>query len=121
MMGKVAFILQIRDSRSITTPDDSYREKNSLKKLLDPIGGSYNAFSSSTDIGNEDLRHSIEQSLQGNLNFERMYYEPADSGGLRASLSWHLTQREIDGIEESMNTEEVEAIMNRIADWILED
>lgn len=114
-------VLQIRDSKSITTPEKNYNEKNSLKQLLDPIGGSYQAFSSSTDIENEDFLHSIDQSLRGNLDFERLYYEPVDSGGIRASLSWHLTQREIQGIEASLETEEMQEAMDRIVGWLMED
>lgn len=113
-------VLQIRDSRSITTPDEQFQEKSTIRDLLDPIGGTYNAFSNSSDLENEDFLHSMDQNLRGNLDFERIYYE-ADSGGIRASLSWHLTPREIQGIEEVLEADRTLKTMERIQAWLEED
>ena len=111
-------LLQIRDSPTPMAAEMQMNNPSSLQNILDPIGGTYNAYSMSADLQNEKYIHNIDQYMEGQLVYEKFYYEPADSGGLRASLSWHLTQREIAGLEASLETEQIRSAMRRVKEWL---
>ena len=58
--------------------------------------------------------------MQGKIKLEKVYYE-ADSSGFRASLSWHLLEKEIAGIERSLNDSINRSTMLRIQEWLGEE
>ena len=110
-------LVQIRDSRSVSMGAAEYERRNSIQELLDPIGGTYRALHLSSDLINDQYLHSMNNQLRGELNVQTIFYEP-DTSEFRASLSWHLTQREIKGIENSLNNAENRATMARIQAWL---
>lgn len=111
-------LLQIRDSPTPTVAEQRMRDPSSLQNILDPIGGTFNALSMSADLINDQYLHNMDRYMEGEMAYEKFYYEPADSGGLRASLSWHLTKREIAGLEASLETEVVKETMLRVKAWL---
>lgn len=111
-------LLQIRDSPSPELAEKKIREVSTLQHIFDPIGGSLNAYSMSSDRDNDQYINHMDHYMEGEMDYARFYYEPADSGGLRASLSWHLTQREITGLEKALNTELIESEMERVKNWL---
>jgi len=111
-------LLQIRDSPSPELQEKKIREVSTLQNIFDPIGGSLNAYAMSSDRDNDRYINQMDHYMKGDLEYARFYYEPADSGGLRASLSWHLTQREIAGLEKALNTDLIESEMERVKAWL---
>lgn len=114
-------LLQIRDSRPMSMEMPDYHRGSAFGKALDPIGGTYGAFYMSSDLENEHYIHEMDRLLKGELEYVRMLYEPMDSSGTRASLSWHLTRREVDGIEASLGNPLNVGGMERVKNWLLED
>lgn len=111
-------ILQIRDSKPASAEVPEYHSKNLIKQLLDPIGATYTAFSMSTDLKNEQHLHDIDRFLEGRMSYACFQYEPSDSGGIKASLSWHLTKKEVDGIELCLNNAYHQETFNYVRDWL---
>lgn len=111
-------LLQIRDSPTPQVAEQQMRDPSSLQNLLDPIGGTFNALSMSADLVNDQYIHNMDEYMEGELTYEKFYYEPADSGGLRASLSWHLTKREISGLEEAIETDQIKESLERVKAWL---
>lgn len=111
-------LLQIRDSKLQSVDLPKFHKKNFIKQILDPIGSTYSAYFMSNDLANEQHIHDMEVSTHGHMEFVSFQYEPADSGGIRASLSWHLTPREIAGIEASLANLDNQSQFARVADWL---
>ncbi|MEM7039037.1 MAG: patatin-like phospholipase family protein, partial [Bacteroidota bacterium] len=111
-------LLQIRDSKAQSEEVPEYHRKNLLRQFLDPIGATYSAFSLSSDLANEQHIHAMDQHMKGRLEYACFQYEPVDSGGIRAALSWHLTQKEIDGIEASLHNEANTAVFEQVRAYL---
>lgn len=113
-------LLQIRDSRLQSMDLPAYRTQNSIKQAIDPIGVTYSAYYMSNDLASEQYIDQMDVLLEGNMEFVSFQYEPADSGGLRASLSWHLTPREVESIEESLENDINRGLYDRVKKWLEE-
>jgi hypothetical protein len=111
-------LLQIRDSRLQSMDLPKYRQKNAVKQFLDPIGSTYSAYYMSNDLTTEQYIHNMDELSHGTLKYVSFQYEPADSGGIRASLSWHLTPREIRGIDQSLENPTNKGLFDSIAVWL---
>jgi hypothetical protein len=114
-------LLQIRDSKLQSMDVPKYESTNIIKQILDPIGTTYSAYYMSTDLGNEQHINYMDAEMKGKLKYVSFQYEPADSGGLRASLSWHLTQREVQGIEKSLGDSTNAPLFKVVSDWIMRE
>ena len=114
-------LLQIRDSRMQSMELPEYRSKNTVMQILDPIGVTYSAYYMSNDLSTEQYVSQMDKELEGKLAFTSFQYEPADSGGLRASLSWHLTPREVNNIEKSLANDINKKMFEQVKDWLQED
>jgi hypothetical protein len=111
-------LLQIRDSRLQSMDLPKYHAKNAVKQMLDPIGSTYSAYYMSNDLTTEQYIHNMDELMQGKMEYASFQYEPVDTGGIRASLSWHLTPSEISGIEGSLEGPENKALFERVAKWL---
>jgi hypothetical protein len=114
-------LLQIRDSRLQSMDLPKYYKKNFVKQLLDPIGSTYSAYYMSNDLSTEQYIHTMDRLMMGGLKYTSFQYEPTDTGGIRASLSWHLTPREVQSIEQSLYGVENEALFQQVAAWLKEE
>ncbi|MFN8395813.1 MAG: patatin-like phospholipase family protein, partial [Bacteroidia bacterium] len=111
-------LLQVRDSRLQSMDLPKYRKKNFLKQILDPIGATYSAYYMSNDLATEQYIRDMDRQTTGNLKFASFQDEPVDTGGIRASLSWHLTPREVAGIEEALSSPENKALFDSVSAWL---
>ncbi len=114
-------LLQIRDSRLQSMDLPKYHSKNAVKQLLDPIGSTYSAYYMSNDLTTEQYIHTMDELMQGKMKYASFQYEPVDTGGIRASLSWHLTPSEIAGIEGSLESPDNKALFETVANWLRND
>lgn len=96
-------LLQIRDSPSSSMEVPPSASYNFLSQLLDPIGGTYDAYYGSTDLMNEQYMYQMEKGMGGKLAYSCFQYATRDSNSIRASLSWHLTRKEIEAIEATLH------------------
>ncbi len=113
-------LLQIRDSRLQSMDLPKYHSKNFLKQFLDPIGSTYSAYYMSNDLSTEQYIHGMDAMMQGDLQYASFQYEPTDTGGIRASLSWHLTPHEVENIEQSLYGPDNKALFEKVAAWLKE-
>jgi hypothetical protein len=111
-------LLQIRDSKVETGDVPQYRPGNSIRQLLDPIGATYGALRASSEFVSQRSLGDMENSLQGKWEYVCFQYAPADSGGVKASLNWHLSQKEIEGIEDALNNAENRALLQKVAAFL---
>lgn len=111
-------LLQIRDSRLQSMDLPKYRQKNFLKQFLDPIGSTYSAYYMSNDLATEQYIRDMDRWSLGTMKYASFQYEPVDSGGIRASLSWHLTPREVAGIEGALNSPENKLLFDSVSAWL---
>jgi Patatin-like phospholipase len=111
-------LLQIRDSRLQSMDLPKYHNKNFVKQLLDPIGSTYSAYYMSNDLSTEQYIHAMDAMMVGDLEYASFQYEPTDTGGVRASLSWHLTPHEVQNIEESLDGPDNKALLDRVTRWL---
>jgi hypothetical protein len=95
-------VVQIRDSENESRTLPRHERSSLLDQVMDPIGSSYSTFMASRDHLNDDYLQFAEQLLGGKFQYARLEYAPADSMGVRASLSWHLTEKEKVNIEASL-------------------
>lgn len=113
-------LLQIRDSRLQSLDLPKFKQKNSIGQMLDPIGSMYSAYYMSNDLTTEQYIHNIDDGMLGTMEYNSFQYEPKDSGGIRASLSWHLTPSEISSIESSLENPLNEELFSKVANWLKE-
>lgn len=111
-------LLQIRDSRLQSMDLPKYHNKNFVKQWLDPIGSTYSAYYMSNDLSNEQYIHGMDAMMLGSMEYASFQYEPSDTGGIRASLSWHLTPHEVESIEKSVYGPENEALFKKLSTWL---
>lgn len=111
-------LVQIRDSRLQSMDLPEHQKKNFIKQILDPIGSTYSAYYMSNDLNTEQYIHAMDGMTQGKMEYCAFQYEPVDSGGLRASLSWHLTPYEVESIEQSLRSPENAAMFEKVAEWL---
>ena len=114
-------LLQVRDSRLQSMDLPAYRSRSTLGELLNPIGVTYSAYYMSNDLATEQYIGQMDEAMAGKMTFASFQYEPADSGGLRASLSWHLTPREVANIEESLENEINRGLFEQVRKWLQEE
>jgi hypothetical protein len=111
-------LLQIRDSKSQSMDVPTWHSADRLSQMLDPIGGTYSAYYAATDLMNDQYLYQIDQSLKGKLEFACFQYASADTNSLRASLSWHLTRKEIQAIEAVIADSANQAAFRIVQDWL---
>jgi hypothetical protein len=75
----------------------------------------------SNDLTTEQYIHTMDELMQGKMKYASFQYEPVDTGGIRASLSWHLTPSEIAGIEGSLESPDNKALFETVANWLRND
>lgn len=114
-------ILQIRDSKSTIKEVPPYYRKNLLNQILDPIGATYSSFSLSKEMENEDYLNFAQSWLPDKLDYSLLQYEPTDTNQVRAALSWHLTTKEVESIEESLYSEKSQEVFDKVADWLKQE
>lgn len=114
-------LLQIRDSKSQSMDVPTWQSASNLSQMLDPIGGTYSAYYATTDLMNDQYLHQIDQSLKGKLEFACFEYASRDSGSLRASLSWHLTAKEVQAIESVIADSANQAAFRTVKDWLKDE
>jgi hypothetical protein len=114
-------LLQIRDSKSQSMDVPTWQSANTLSQMLDPIGGTYSAYYATTDLMNDQYLYQIDQSLKGKLEFACFEYASADSGSLRASLSWHLTAKEIQAIEAVIADSANQSAFRIVQNWLKDE
>ncbi|MEM6804855.1 MAG: hypothetical protein AAF696_25885, partial [Bacteroidota bacterium] len=94
-------IIQIRDHRR----DDPILEPSQegiFSKLATPLGGGYSSMIEAKDMSNDYLLEYVKEWYDGNLEFIPIAYNRKNTED-RASMSWHLTQREKKNIESSLS------------------
>lgn len=111
-------LVQIRDSKVETNEVPEYTPENSLRQLLDPIGATYGALRNSSEFVSQRSLVNMEHTMEGKMAYACFQYAPADTGGIKASLSWHLTLKEIEGIEEALANENNQAVFKMVADFM---
>ena len=110
-------ILQIRDTQREGVAKNS-EKSNFIGKVFDPLGAFYSSYTQSRDFANEDFLNYTGGLFKGNLEFASIEYVPEDSSGAKASLSWHLTGREVNYIENSLKTRGNKLVFDRVIEWI---
>jgi hypothetical protein len=111
-------LLQIRDSKKPTYEVPKYHPKTLLEEFLDPISATYSSFSNSKEMTNDDYLNFATSWLGAKLKYIEMEYAPPDSAGIRASLSWRLTDKEIEGIERALLLEENQASIREVMEYL---
>jgi hypothetical protein len=111
-------ILQIRDSEAEETELVKSTPKSSLRQVLDPIGATYGAIRNSTEILSEHNLEQMERALNGQMGFTCLQYIPADSSRGKVSLNWHLTSKEIEDLEASLNNKVNQEAFRQVADFL---
>ena len=111
-------ILQIRDTEREIVPSKENGKTNFLGKIFDPLGAFYSSYTLSRDFANEDFLNFSGGLFKGNLEFASIEYVPEDTIGTKASLSWHLTSREVNYIENSLRQPKNKMVFERIVEWI---
>lgn len=95
-------VVQIRDSENESLTLPRHQRSSLIDQVMDPIGSTYSSFMASRDHLNDDYLQFAQQLLGDKFQYARLEYAPADSMGVRASLSWHLTEKEKTNIEASL-------------------
>ncbi|MCB9233555.1 MAG: hypothetical protein H6581_18000 [Bacteroidia bacterium] len=110
-------LVQIRDSeRSLV--DQEFTQKSLLGKVLDPVGAAYQSFSASKDVATYENFSYMEDWYEGNIEMIAIEYIHRDPSQARAALSWHLTEKEKEHIENSLESPENLEKFEAIRDWI---
>lgn len=110
-------ILSIRDSQRETDPTGG-GPSSAISSVLSPIGDAYTSFSSSRRMANEDYLNFTDSWYKGDLKFLTMEYQPMDSSGQEASLSWHLTDRECVDIGNALNSPHNQETTRELLEWL---
>ena len=113
-------LLQIRDSRNQSMDVPPYQPANFFSQMLDPIGGTYSAYYAVTDLMNDQYLSQMDRLLQGKLSYACFQYASSDTNSLRASLSWHLTHKEIEAIEDVVTDSMNMAAFHQVEAWLKE-
>lgn len=111
-------LLQIRDSKKPTFDVPEYHHKTLLEEFLDPISATYSSFSNSKEMTNDDYLNFGTSWLGEKFKFLEVEYTPPDTAGIRASLSWHLTDKEKEGIEKALLLEENQKSFRQVVDYL---
>jgi hypothetical protein len=111
-------ILQIRDSESQSLVLPRHQQSNLLDQVFDPLGSAYSSFIDSHDHLNEDYLEFAKAKLGGHFHYARLEYASTDSSGVRASLSWHLTNKEKKDIESSLRSPFNQAGMKDVKEFL---
>lgn len=111
-------LLQIRDSRKPTYDVPEYKRKTLLQEFLDPISATYSSFSNSKDLVNDDYLNFADSWLGGKFKYLEVEYEPPDTAGIRAALSWHLTDKEKEGLEGALNLEKNQSTFDEVVRYL---
>lgn len=107
--------LQIRDNQSDDPIRDAYR-RDALSRLLAPLGGGVYSMTQAKDRSNDYLLEFIHTWYTGRLEVVSVEY-PKERTKDPASLSWHLTQREKQKLERSLNTPDNERAFRMLQEW----
>ncbi|MEM0995967.1 MAG: patatin-like phospholipase family protein [Bacteroidota bacterium] len=113
------FVLQIRDSKAEYAEVPKNSPQSTLRQLLDPIRATYGAISKSNEYESMHSINRIENSLPDKMGYGCLQYAPVGSSGLKASISWHLTSKEIEAIEASLNDSLNQALLNQVAHFLM--
>ncbi|HHG85443.1 MAG TPA: hypothetical protein ENJ82_11915 [Bacteroidetes bacterium] len=111
-------IIQIRDTKAQSREVAEYKQKNLLSQFFDPIGATYGAIFNTGEITSEGYLQQMDERLGGFMEYACFQYAPADSGGIKASLSWHLTGNEIEGIEASLSNDFNQKTFRHTVNWL---
>lgn len=97
-------VIQIRDSKKNEQEVETTDETNMLDPLFDPIGGTYESVSRSKEVMNDDYLSFTEGWYDGKITYTSLEYHPTDSDTMeiKASLSWRLTEKEIESIDNTL-------------------
>ena len=102
--GGVIFVL-IRDSEQ-TLAIEPFPPPTAIQRFFRMLGGTYQAFGETKDYTNDDILSFLRKDLNGKLEIIEFCYpdlpEKQQSEFARASLSFHLTQKEKAGILQSV-------------------
>ncbi|MEL6594216.1 MAG: hypothetical protein AAFQ68_29200, partial [Bacteroidota bacterium] len=106
------YFLQIRDNYR----EDPIRfgEKPSLfSSMMRPLGGGLYSMAEARDMANDYLLEYVQEWYEGAIEVIPVEY-PRESFEQPASLSWHLTQREKQSIQRSLDNAQNKAIFARL-------
>lgn len=95
----VVFI-QVRD-HTRNDPISAPSKEGLFSKLTTPLGGGYTSMIEAKDMSNDYLLEFVREWYEGDLEFIPIAYNRLKNED-RASMSWHLTQREKLNIESSL-------------------
>ena len=100
---EAVLVIQIRDSEKID-PEENKESTTLVDRIMDPIGGTYESLSGSKEIMNDDYLSFTEGWYPGDITFVGIEYlrSDMDSTGIKASLSWRLTPKELESIEHTL-------------------
>lgn len=109
-------VVQIRDTqREVINPQSGER---SWLGMLDPVGNTYSSYMLSKDVALDDQLEIAKTWFKGNLESVMIEYNTEVGSDDRASLNWHLTEREIRDLERSVYDDENAAAMLKIKKWL---
>ncbi|MEL6842540.1 MAG: patatin-like phospholipase family protein, partial [Bacteroidota bacterium] len=112
------YFLQIRDNYR----EDPIRfgEKPSLfSSMMRPLGGGLYSMAEARDMANDYLLEYVQEWYEGAIEVIPVEY-PRESFEQPASLSWHLTQREKQSIQRSLDNAQNKAIFARLGAMYLD-
>lgn len=103
-------IIHIRDS-----PVTPLSQAGGITGALDPIAGVYGSLTGSKNFLHRALMGTLDESLSSNLEYYQLVYTPVSSDA-GASLSWHLTPKEINDIDASVHSSDNLQVLLRLTE-----
>jgi Patatin-like phospholipase len=114
-------IVQIRDYETHSTRVPKQTPQTLISDLLDPIGATYNSFALSKDISGEGYIDMAHAWVPGKIQIITLEYARLDPKVLKASLSWHLTDRERNDLEQALFQEHNQESFKEIRNWLIRE
>ena len=108
-------LLVIRDTKRITEPEQK-GYPSLFTKLTSPISSVYNNLSNMQDIENDKRLGITSRNLKIPLQVVNLEYDAKAQGASRASLSWHLTEKEKQTIVKSIELEANQRQLKKLKD-----
>ncbi len=109
-------IVEIRDTKRIMT-NEEYPEISLFGKLFLPFGNVYNNFTRTQDLDQEQLMKLCSHSFS--FPVEKITFNLREDYNERISLSWHLTKREKNKIEQAFQSKENRKAAQRLKELIV--